>query len=151
MPIDTEDFYDPIEDALVAAFADVGDHFAGVVVRVEQVADKYGTGSAKVLRVTLQLDDPFEDDDYVHIYARSKQLLRQIGRAVHRASRRAVTEGDWMRVEYVEEVESNSGGTYKVYDVEYEARDESTEKSIGTGEFGENGVYQPSLFEDDLD
>ncbi len=148
MPVDGSDFYDPIEDALVAAFSDVGDHFAGVIARAEKVDDKYG--SEKVVRVTLQLDDPFEDDPYVHIFVRSKQMQRQIGRAMHRAHRRAVTEGDWMRVEYVEEAESSGGGNYKVYDVEYEARDGDTEKSLGTGEFVD-GTYQPSLFGDESD
>jgi hypothetical protein len=145
-PIDGGDFYDPIEDALVAAFADVGDCFAGVIVRTEMVDDKFG--SEKVPRITLRLDDPFEDDDHVHIFARSKQMRGRIGRAMHRAVRRAVTEGDWMRVEYVEEAESSSGGNYKVYDVDYQARDEDTEKSIGTGEFVD-GAYQPSLFGDE--
>jgi hypothetical protein len=146
VPIDGGDFYDPIEDALTAAFSDVGDHFAGVIVRTEKVDDKYG--SEKVPRITVQLDDPFEDDEYVHIFARSKQMRGQIGRAMHRAGRRAVTEGDWLRVEYAEEAESSSGGTYKVYAVDYEARDEDTEKSIGAGEFVD-GAFQPSLFGDE--
>jgi hypothetical protein len=146
MPIDMD--YDPIEDALVAAFSDVGDHFAGVIVRTREVDDKYG--SERVARITLQLDDPFEDDEYVHIFVRSKQMRGRIGRAMHRAGRRAVTEGDWTRVEYVEEAETSSGGNYKVYDVQYEARDGDAEKSLGAGEFVD-GTYQPSLFEDESD
>jgi hypothetical protein len=146
MPIGMD--YDPIEDALVAAFSDVGDHFAGVIVRTKEVDDKYG--SEKVARITLQLDDPFEDDEHAHVFVRSKQMQRQIGRRMHRAGRRAVTEGDWMRVEYVEAAETSSGGTYKVYDVEYEVRDGDTEKSLETGEFVD-GAYQPSLFGDESD
>jgi hypothetical protein len=148
MPIDGGDFYDPLEDALVAAFSDHGDHFAGVIARAELVDDQYGRD--KVPAVTLLLDDPFEDDDHVRILARSKQMQRQIGRAMRRAGRRAITEGDWMRVEYVEDGESAGGNSYKIYDVEYEAREEDTEKSIGTGEFVD-GAYQPSLFEDESD
>ena len=144
--MDITNFYDPIEDALVAAFADVGDRFAGVIVDADEADDKYGSG--RVPAFTLRLDEPFEDDEYVRIFARSKQMQRAIGRAVKRCDRGAIVEGDWLAIEYVEEAESSSGNSYKVYDVEFKPGKVDSEKSIGTGEIVD-GEYQPSLFEDD--
>jgi len=63
MPIDVEESYDPMEDALVAAWADPGDHFAGIVCQATKADDKSNSG--RVLRITLRLDYPFEDRQLV--------------------------------------------------------------------------------------
>ena len=116
--LNVDELFDPIEDPLVAAFADVGDRFAGVIIKADRQPDKYGSGEIPV--VTLELDEPFEDGDgYVAIYARSRQLQKEIGRAARHCGRKAVTPGDWLAVEYTEARESASGNEYKLYRVEY--------------------------------
>jgi hypothetical protein len=142
--MDTSEFYDPLGDAPAAAFADVGDRFTGLVAKAEWADDKYGTD--KVPAITLHLDKPLEDDEYVRVFVRSKQMQRALGRAVRHCGRTSVTEGDWISVEYVEEAESTSGNSYKVYDVEYRTGEDSSEPSIGTGEFID-GASQPSLLD----
>jgi hypothetical protein len=149
MPVDIDEFYNPIEGALKLTFADLGELFAGVIVDASMVDNPYERGGDRVLAITLKLDKPFEDDDLGRIIVASKQMQGALGRAVRRAGRRSVTEGDWLAIEYVEAGETSNGKTYKIYHVEYEVRDAGTEKSIGTGEFVENGSYQPSLFGDD--
>jgi hypothetical protein len=141
-------FYDPIEDAPVAAFSsEGGDTYAGAIARHEWVSDRYNSGE-QIMSIALALDEPLDDCPYVTVMVRSAQMRRAIGRAYTAAGHTELVDGDWLSVACTGEEESQSGSRYKVYEAEYRMV-EAPEPSIATGEFAEGGAYQPSLFTDD--
>jgi hypothetical protein len=155
--LNVNDFYDPIKDAPAAAFANIGDVYAGTVVVAEMRDDPYGSGQVPVF--VLRLDQPSDDEEYLAVWARSPVMIKEIAKRANRAGRQAVTEGDWLRVELIAERESSNGSRpYKIYAAQYECGgpDDETDSGagefvvgIGTGEFVAGDANPQSLFGDD--
>lgn len=129
--LNVDEFYDPHKDPLIAAFSDLGDRFAGVILAAEMRDDRYGRGQVPV--IILQPDEAFEDEEPVAVYARSSQMQREIGKKARQAKRKAVTPGDWISIEFAEVCESAAGNEWKRYEVKYEAR--GPESASAAGEF----------------
>ena len=143
------DLYDPIEQAPRASFDVPGDSYAGVVVKAERVDDKYAAG--QIPAITLRLAAPTEDgDDYLMILARSAQLQKELGKAVRRSGKAALSEGDWLQIAYVEEHESATGAHgWKEYSVTHKPTDELDGDDIDeppAEEIGELDFADPAPF-----
>ena len=129
--------YDPVDQAPVAKFDKPGDTLSGVIVKSEWQHDKYG--SEQIPAITLRLDKPTADgDEHAVIFARSKQMQREIGKKAQRAGATDEEIGNWLSVTYVEDREC-SNGEMKWYAAEYKLANPSDEDGpLGRGLLGDS-------------